>query len=66
MAAGLGVTLLPELAVATEASRAALRVRPFGEPSPARTVVLAWRKGSPLEAAWGRLAETLRAAWPRP
>jgi LysR family hydrogen peroxide-inducible transcriptional activator len=62
--AGLGVTLLPQLAVATEAQRAELAVRPFEQPTPARTIVLAWRRGSPLAEAYGELAATLRAAWP--
>ncbi|MGE5345191.1 MAG: LysR substrate-binding domain-containing protein, partial [Acidithiobacillales bacterium] len=44
VAGGAGVTLLPRLAVATEAPRAGLRVRPFAEPSPRRTIALVWRK----------------------
>ncbi len=65
VSAGLGVTLLPRLAVATEAERAELAVRPFDEPVPGRTVVLAWRQGSPLAQAFGKVAATLRDAYPR-
>lgn len=65
VASGAGVTLLPELAVATEASRAGLRVRPFVAPGPARTVVLVWRKRSPISGALRELAAVLRRAYPR-
>jgi LysR family hydrogen peroxide-inducible transcriptional activator len=65
-ARGLGVTLLPSLAVATEARRAGLRVRRFVDPAPGRTLALAWRRSSPLDAALRRLAETLRESLPAP
>jgi LysR family hydrogen peroxide-inducible transcriptional activator len=64
VAGGAGVTLLPRLAVATEAPRARLRVRPFAEPSPRRTIALVWRKRSPLAEALKRLAATIRGAYP--
>jgi LysR family hydrogen peroxide-inducible transcriptional activator len=64
VASGLGVTLLPALAVATEAERAGLAVRRFAEPAPARTIVLIWRKRSAIGAALRRVAATLRAACP--
>lgn len=65
VASGAGVTLLPELAVATEAQRAGLRVRPFVEPAPHRTIGLVWRRGYPLAEALRRIAETIRAVYPR-
>ncbi len=61
---GAGVTLLPELAVSTEARVKELRVRAFADPAPGRTVGLIWRKHSPLAAAMRRLAVTLRTAYP--
>jgi LysR family transcriptional regulator, hydrogen peroxide-inducible genes activator len=64
VAGGAGVTLLPQLAVATEAKRADLHVRPFAQPAPARTVALVWRKRSPLAAPLRQLAATMRAAYP--
>jgi LysR family hydrogen peroxide-inducible transcriptional activator len=64
VAGGLGVTLLPELAVATELQRAALSVRPFSSPPPARTIALVWRKRSPITAALRRLGATIREAYP--
>ncbi|MGE5345188.1 MAG: LysR substrate-binding domain-containing protein [Acidithiobacillales bacterium] len=66
VAGGAGVTLLPRLAVATEAQRAGLRVRPFAEPSPRRTIALVWRKRSPLAPALKQVAGTIRGAYPRP
>jgi LysR family hydrogen peroxide-inducible transcriptional activator len=65
VAGGAGVTLLPKLAVATEAQRAGLKVRAFAEPAPHRTVVLAWRARSPLAAALKQVAATVRAAYPK-
>jgi LysR family hydrogen peroxide-inducible transcriptional activator len=64
VAAGAGVTLLPELAVATETARARLRVRRFAEPAPHRTIGLVWRRGYPLAGALRRAATTMRAAYP--
>ena len=66
VAGGSGVTILPELAVPTEAQRAGLRVRAFARPVPHRTVALVWRKGSPSAPALRKLASTIRAAYPRP
>ena len=63
VAGGTGVTLLPEIAVATEAKRAELSIRPFAHPSPRRTIALVWRKRSPLSPALRQLAATARAAY---
>jgi LysR family hydrogen peroxide-inducible transcriptional activator len=64
VAGGAGVTLLPRLSVATEAPRAHLRVREFAEPSPHRTIALAWRKRSPLAPALRQVASTIRESYP--
>jgi len=64
VARGLGVTLLPRLAVATEAERAGLAIRPFAEPAPRRTIALIWRRGSPWAATFRKVAATLAAAYP--
>ena len=64
VAGGAGVTLLPRLAVATEAARAGLHVRDFARPAPQRTVALVWRPRSPLAPALRQLAATVRAAYP--
>src|SRR5262249_6083379 len=65
-AGGAGVTLLPQLAVATEARRAGLRIRAFARPAPHRTIALVWRKRSPLAPALRKVAATIRDAYPVP
>lgn len=66
VAGGAGLTLLPSLAVSTEAGRATLDVRPFATPAPGRTVALVWRKRSPLAPALGEVAAAIREAYPMP
>jgi LysR family hydrogen peroxide-inducible transcriptional activator len=66
VAGGAGVTILPELAVPTEAQGAGLRVRAFASPVPHRTLALVWRRRSPLAPALRKLASTIRQAYPRP
>jgi len=62
VAGGAGITLLPELAVAAETRRADVRVRSFASRPPHRTLVLAWRKGSPYAVALRAIAGVLRGA----
>ena len=66
VAGGAGVTLLPQLAVPTEAQRAQLNVRAFASPVPHRTIALIWRRRSPFADALRKIAGTIRAAYPRP
>jgi len=63
VAGGAGVTFLPSCAVPTEVPRAGLTVRELAAPAPYRTIVLAWRRGSPLAEALGQVAATMRGAW---
>jgi LysR family hydrogen peroxide-inducible transcriptional activator len=62
VAAGQGVTLLPELA-ADAAVRADRRLRliPFEEPQPGRTLGIAWRKGSPRQNDYLALRDSIAA-----
>jgi len=46
--AGLGVTLIPEMAAALETRSASVSVVRLKSPQPARTVGMIWRKASPL------------------
>lgn len=64
VATGAGLTLLPSLAMATEAGRASLAVRPFAAPAPGRTIALVWRKRSPLGPALREVAGAIREAYP--
>jgi LysR family transcriptional regulator, hydrogen peroxide-inducible genes activator len=66
VASGAGATLLPELAVAAETQHADLRLRRFTAPEPKRTLVLAWRRHSPLGPALRQMAEVLAGSYPRP
>lgn len=61
VAAGLGVTLLPECAVAVEAGPGrGIATRKFGGESPSRTIGLVWRKSSPFAGAFSNLAAVLQ------
>jgi LysR family transcriptional regulator, hydrogen peroxide-inducible genes activator len=66
VAGGAGVTLLPTLAVPTEAKRAELRIRAFAAPAPKRTIAFVWRRRSPLGPALRALAVTARKAYDAP
>jgi LysR family hydrogen peroxide-inducible transcriptional activator len=57
-----GVTLLPGIALGVENRRGQLKIRPFANPGPGRTLALAWRRGSALRAPLVRIAETIRVA----
>jgi LysR family hydrogen peroxide-inducible transcriptional activator len=46
--AGIGVTLIPEMAVAVETRSAPVSVVRFKSPQPSRTIGMIWRKTSPL------------------
>jgi len=65
VAAGVGVTLLPLIAVAAENRRGELEIRPLAPPAPGRTIGLAWRRKSPISAALQRLAEVMRTSFRR-
>jgi LysR family hydrogen peroxide-inducible transcriptional activator len=65
VAGGAGVTLLPRLAVATEATRSGLKIRAFADPAPHRTIGLVWRRGCPIASALRQVAGTMRSAYPR-
>lgn len=63
-AGGMGVTLLPEVAVEREsAATPGLAMVPFGADGPYRSVGLAWRASSPREAEFRLLGETLATAY---
>jgi LysR family hydrogen peroxide-inducible transcriptional activator len=48
VSAGMGVTLIPEMAVAVETRSAPVSVARFKDPQPSRTIGMIWRKTSPL------------------
>lgn len=62
VASGAGVTLLPELAVATENQAGTLVMRRFEAPEPHRTLALVWRRHSPLREPLTALAQLMKKA----
>lgn len=61
---GLGVTLLPEMAVPVETRSAAVSVARFRNPQPKRTIGMIWRKTSPLAPQLTQIAEVVRQSAP--
>ncbi len=59
--AGIGVTLIPEMAVPLETRSAAVSLARFDPPEPGRTVGMVWRKTSPLAESLMQIAEETRA-----
>lgn len=59
--AGLGVTLIPEMAVAVETRSAPVAVSHFKDPVPSRTIGMIWRDSSPLADHLRKVAEIVRA-----
>jgi LysR family hydrogen peroxide-inducible transcriptional activator len=65
VAGGVGVTLLPTLAVRSEVRINNLRVRRFSDTEAARTIGLVWRKKSSLTSALRKLASSMSQAYPK-
>jgi LysR family hydrogen peroxide-inducible transcriptional activator len=60
VSAGIGVTLIPEMAVAVETRSAAVSIAHFRPPRPSRTIGMIWRRSSPLAGQLGRIAEVVK------
>ena len=60
VSAGIGVTLIPEMAMGVETRSARVALARFADPQPARTVGMVWRKTSPLASQLGQIAEIVR------
>jgi len=60
--AGLGVTLIPEMAVQLETRSASVAVSRFEDPQPSRTVGMIWRKASALTGQIRELSEVVRSS----
>jgi LysR family hydrogen peroxide-inducible transcriptional activator len=58
--AGIGVTLIPEMAVPIETRSATVSVVRLGQPRPSRTIGIIWRKSNPLADQLGLIAECVR------
>lgn len=60
VAVGIGVTLIPEMAVPIETRSAAVSVARFRDPQPLRTIGMVWRRTSAMEAQLMQVAEVVR------
>lgn len=60
--AGIGVTLLPEMAVPVETRSARVALQRLRAPRPKRTIGMVWRRSSPLAAGLRELGEVVRTA----
>jgi LysR family hydrogen peroxide-inducible transcriptional activator len=58
--AGIGVTLIPEMAVPVETRSANVAVARFDAPQPSRRIGMVWRKSSPLSGQLMQLADVVR------
>ena len=58
--AGIGVTLIPDMAVAVETRSAPVSVARFADPQPSRTIGMVWRNSSPLARQWQQISEVVR------
>jgi LysR family hydrogen peroxide-inducible transcriptional activator len=58
--AGIGVTLIPEMAVEVETKSAPVSIARFKVSQPTRTVGMVWRKSNPLADRLGELADIVR------
>ena len=60
--AGIGVTLIPDMAIRVEARSAPVCVTRFETPPPTRTVGLVWRKTNPMADVLARIGGIIRSA----
>ncbi|KIC12194.1 LysR family transcriptional regulator [Leisingera sp. ANG-M1] len=60
VSAGIGVTLIPEMAVPVETRSAEVSVARFRDPQPTRTIGMIWRRSNPLARQLTQVAEVVR------
>lgn len=63
---GMGVTLIPEMAVPIETRSACVSIARFKSPRPKRTIGMVWRRSSPLADQLLQIAEVVRTLAPPP
>lgn len=59
VAAGMGVTLIPDMAVPVETRAANVCIQRFAAPAPQRSIGMVWRKTSPIAGALAQIAASL-------
>jgi LysR family hydrogen peroxide-inducible transcriptional activator len=60
--AGIGVTLIPEIAVSVETRSAQVAISRFEDPQPSRTIGMVWRRTSPIARQLTQVADVVRAS----
>jgi LysR family hydrogen peroxide-inducible transcriptional activator len=60
VSAGIGITLIPDMAVAVETRSASVSVARFEGPQPARTIGMVWRRTSPLAKQLLQICDVVR------
>ena len=60
VSAGIGVTLIPEMAVGVETRSASVSVSRFQSAEPSRTIGMIWRKTNPLAKQFLQISEVVR------
>lgn len=62
--AGIGVTLIPEIAMPVETRSADVSIARFADPQPSRTIGMIWRKTSPIAKQLSEVADMVRRVAP--
>ena len=60
VSAGIGVTLIPEMALVVEQRSASVAVAAFDPPRPSRTIGMIWRKKNPLKDHFEQISKFIR------
>ena len=58
--AGIGVTLVPEMALALETRAAEVSIARLAPPRPMRRIGMVWRKSNPLAQEFAKIAAAVR------
>lgn len=66
VSAGIGITLIPEIAVPVETRSAAVSISRFEAPQPSRRIGMVWRRTSPIARQLQDLSDIVRQAAERP
>ena len=62
VSAGIGVTLIPEMAVPVETRSAQVSISRFQAPRPSRTIGMIWRNSTPLVTQLLQISEVVRGS----
>lgn len=61
--AGIGVTLLPEMALPVETRSATVALQRLRAPQPQRTIGMVWRRSNPLAEEFGKVGALVQRVW---